>query len=136
MCWLEDSLFLRCSFSPYDLEIQNNFSKIPAGIFFTCWQTDSKTNMGDFPGGPVVKDPPANAGDMGLIPGLGRSHVLGATKPVCHNYWACTLQLLKHLRARAHALQEEKSSQWETCTPQLEGSSPHMPQLEKVCTQQ
>ena len=42
--------------------------------------------MGDFPGGPVVKNPPANAGDMGLIPGLGRSHVLGATKPVCHNY--------------------------------------------------
>ena len=29
----------------------------------------------DFPGGPVIKYPPANAGDMGLIPGLGRSHV-------------------------------------------------------------
>ena len=26
-----------------------------------------------FPGGSVVKNPPANAGDMGLIPGLGRS---------------------------------------------------------------
>ena len=25
----------------------------------------------DFPGGPVVKNPPANAGDMGSIPGLG-----------------------------------------------------------------
>ena len=25
--------------------------------------------------GAVVKDPPANAGDTGLIPGLGRSHV-------------------------------------------------------------
>ena len=29
----------------------------------------------DFPGGPVVKNPPASAGDTGSIPGLGRSHV-------------------------------------------------------------
>ena len=27
-----------------------------------------------FPGGSVVKNPPANAGDTDLIPGLGRSH--------------------------------------------------------------
>ena len=26
-----------------------------------------------FPGGSVVWNPPANAGDMGLMPGLGRS---------------------------------------------------------------
>ena len=26
-----------------------------------------------FPGGLVVKNPPANAGDMGSVPGLGRS---------------------------------------------------------------
>ena len=31
---------------------------------------------GDFPGGAVVKNPPANAGDKGLIPGPGRSHML------------------------------------------------------------
>ena len=30
----------------------------------------------DFPGGTVVKNPPANAGDMGSIPLLGRSHML------------------------------------------------------------
>ena len=29
----------------------------------------------DVPGGPVVKNPPANAGDMGSIPVLGRFHV-------------------------------------------------------------
>ena len=29
----------------------------------------------DFPGGPVVKNPPANAGDTGSSPGSGRSHV-------------------------------------------------------------
>ena len=32
-------------------------------------------DLGDFPGGTVVKNPPANAGDMGLSPGLGRSHM-------------------------------------------------------------
>ena len=30
----------------------------------------------DFPSGAVVKNPPANAGDMGSIPGPGRSHML------------------------------------------------------------
>ena len=30
----------------------------------------------DFAGGTVVKNPPANAGDTGLIPGPGRSHML------------------------------------------------------------
>ena len=29
-----------------------------------------------FTGGTVVKNPPANAGDTGLRPGLGRSHML------------------------------------------------------------
>ena len=28
-----------------------------------------------FPGGVVVKNPPANAGDTGLSPGPGRSHM-------------------------------------------------------------
>ena len=30
----------------------------------------------DFSGGPVVKNPPANVGDMDLIPGPGRFHML------------------------------------------------------------
>ena len=29
----------------------------------------------DFPGGPAVKNPPANAGDMGSIPGPGRFYM-------------------------------------------------------------
>ena len=29
-----------------------------------------------FPGGAVVKNPPANAGDKGSSPGPGRSHML------------------------------------------------------------
>ena len=35
-----------------------------------------------FPGGSVVKNPPANAGDMGLIPGLGRSPREGNGNPL------------------------------------------------------
>ena len=34
-----------------------------------------KSQNRDFPHGTVVKNPPANAGDMGSIPGPGRSHI-------------------------------------------------------------
>ena len=33
--------------------------------------TPSESQLGDFPGGPVVKNPPGNAGVVGSIPGLG-----------------------------------------------------------------
>ena len=36
--------------------------------------------------GPAAKNLPVTAGDTGLIPGLGRSHLPWATKPVGHNY--------------------------------------------------
>ena len=35
-----------------------------------------------FPGGSVVKSPPANAGDMGLIPGSGRFRGEGNGNPL------------------------------------------------------
>ena len=35
-----------------------------------------KAQARGFPGGSVVKNLPANAGDTGLIPGQGRSHLL------------------------------------------------------------
>ena len=38
--------------------------------------------MVGFPNGSVVKDPPATAGDLGLIPGFGRSPGEGNGKPV------------------------------------------------------
>jgi len=40
----------------------------------------------DFLGGPVVKNLPANAGDMGSVPALGRFHMPGATKPMRHHH--------------------------------------------------
>ena len=39
------------------------------------WSDEYKKQGGDFPGGAVVKNPPANAGDTGLSPGPGRSHM-------------------------------------------------------------
>ena len=47
-----------------------------------------KINMLGFPGGSVVENLPANAGETGSIPGPGRSHMLQG-KPVRHNYLAC-----------------------------------------------
>ena len=46
----------------------------------------AKTDIMDFPGGAVVKNPPAYAGDM--VRSLVREDPTfsGATKPVCHNY--------------------------------------------------
>ena len=35
----------------------------------------TKKKIRDFPGGAVVKNPPANAGDTGLNPGPERSHM-------------------------------------------------------------
>ena len=87
-----------------------------------------KTQNRDFPGGTVVRSPPANAGNMGWIPGLGRSH-----KP--RSNWAREPQLLSLLSGghvpqllsprattaeacapRARAPQPEKAPQWEAGT--------------------
>ena len=54
----------------------------------------------------------------------------GATKPVCHNYWACALEPVGHsywarvpqLLKPAHlepVLRNEKPPQWEACAPQV-----------------
>ena len=40
----------------------------------------------DFPSGTVVKNPPANAGDMGSIPVREDATCHGVTKPMSHNY--------------------------------------------------
>ena len=59
-----------------------------------------------FPGGPVVKNPPANAGDTGLIPGWGRYHATGQLNPVSQLLSPCSgaheLQLWKPTCSTAH----------------------------------
>ena len=41
-----------------------------------CLHRATKQSGQDFPGGPVVENPPANAGDVGSIPGPRRFHML------------------------------------------------------------
>ena len=59
-----------------------------------------KSSTEDFPGGPVVKDPPSDAGNAGSIPGRGTKipYAVGqlspcpaTTEPVCSR--ACAPQL-------------------------------------------
>ena len=52
--------------------------------------TDTKKEVLGFPGGAVVGNLPANAGDMGSSPGLGGSHMQRSD-------WACEPQLLSLL---------------------------------------
>ena len=79
-----------------------------------------------FPGGAVVENLPANAGDTGSSPGLGRSHMLRSN-------WARVPQLLS-LRV------------WSLCPATREAatvrgprtvmkSGPRLPQLEKALAQ-
>ena len=70
----------------------------------TYWRIKIIWSSG-FPGGVVVKNPPASAGDTGSSPGLGRSHMPQSNKPGRHNYWTCTL--------------EPASPNYGACMPQL-----------------
>ena len=76
--------------------------------------------MQDFPGGPLVKNPPYHAGDMGLIPGLGTKipHATGQLSP-----WATTTEPTR-LNLRACMPQTTEPTCSGTCTPQLEKRKP------------
>ena len=85
--------------------------------------TQSKNAQKGFPGGAVVENLPANAGDTGSSPGLGRYHMPRSN-------WAREPQLLS-LRV------------WSLCSATREAamvrgprtamkSGPHLPQLEKA----
>ena len=43
-----------------------------------------KTLCWDVPGGPVVKNPPSNSGDVGSMPGLGTKILHAAEQLMCH----------------------------------------------------
>ena len=58
-----------------------------------------------------------------------------ATKCICHNHWACVLQLPIAVHPTACALQQEKPLQWEAHALELERSV-HSPPLEKAYVQQ
>ena len=103
-------------------------------IIFKIWQqprcasvVERINNCGTgFPGGAVVENLPANAGDTGSSPGLGRFHMPRSN-------WAREPQLLS-------------LSIWSLCSATREAaivrglrtamkSGPHSPQLEKALTQ-
>ena len=48
----------------------------PRKLYWAYTLVSLKNQDGDFPGGPVVKTPPANAGNLGLLSGPGRFHML------------------------------------------------------------
>ena len=71
----------------------------------------NKSHFSGFPGGAVVENPPANAGDTGSSPGLGRSHMPRGNKarePQLLSPHAATAEA--HV-LRARALQQEKPLQ-------------------------
>ena len=82
------------------------------------WQLKNKESLltlkkrgGGFPGGAVVKNPPANAGDTGSSPGPGRSHMSQSSQ-------ARAPQLLS-LRSGAHEPQllSPRATTTEACVP-------------------
>ena len=79
-----------------------------------------------FPGGALVKNPPANAGDMGSSPGLGGSHVPRSS-------WAREPQLLSlHVWSLCSATREAVMVRG-PCTAMKSG--PRSPQLERALAQ-
>ena len=83
-----------------------------------CWS--SRVQQKDFPGGAVVKNPPANGGDTGLSPGQGRSHM-----PRSNLAHAPQLLSLRS-RAREPQLLSPRATTTEACTPRARA-----PQQEK-----
>ena len=80
-----------------------------------------------FPWWSSVKNPPANAGDVGWIPGPGRPHLLRGNS-------VHVPQLLMPSSLEPTPC-SGKPKQWEAHARQLE-NSPCSPQLEKACAQQ
>ena len=68
----------------------------------------SKKIVGAFLGGLVVKNPPANIGDM--VQSLVQEDPTrrATTKPMLYKYWACVWHLLKPVRPGARAPRQEK----------------------------
>ena len=91
-------------------------------IIFKRKHEDQKESKKDFRGGVTDKNPPANAGDMGSIPGPGRFHMPRSNG-------AHELQLLCLCAAKREAAAKRG------CAPQQKGR-PRLPQLEKLWVQQ
>ena len=83
----------------------------------------------------MVKNPPAKAGDLGLSPGLGRSHMLQSNEAHAPQLLSPRATTTEARTPRDRAPQQEKPLQWEARAPQRR-VAPRSPQLEKARTQQ
>ena len=86
----------------------------------TCWHFSSLFSFGDhsvcvfgFPDSSVGKESPCNAGDPGLIPGLGRSPGEGIDYPLQYSWASVMTQLVKNPPAM-----------WQTCVWSLGWEDP------------
>ena len=125
--------FLTCSAITWELSHESLWRRIDVLLLII--------NKRGFSGSSVVKDLPASAGNLGLIPDPGGSHMPQNDKACVPqlltlyskarvSYWAHVPQLLKAMWPRACAPQEEKPSKKKTCTPQLK-SGPHFLNVDK-----
>ena len=92
----------------------------------TVWTFLKKLKIGGFPGGAVVENPPANAGNTGSSPGLGRSHMPRSN-------WAHEPQLLSLRIWRLCSATGEAATVRGSRTAMKSG--PRLPQLEKALAQ-
>ena len=97
----------------------------------SCIKEEFKKETEGFPGGAVVENPPANAGDTGSSPGLGRSHMPRSS-------WAREPQLLSRRVWSLCPATREAATVKGPLTAMKSGprtamkSGPHLPQLEKA----
>ena len=70
-----------CGLGSYWIEGRVCTEKGLSGVACERTMNRSRTVYWDFLGGAVVKNPPACAGDLGSIPGPGKSHVLWGNMP-------------------------------------------------------
>ena len=102
-------------------EIGCEKSEYNASLFLNS-KKQNKTKPRDFSGGPVVKNPPSNAGAPGSVAGRGtkipqaagqQSPRAATTEPTHHSYRACTPQPLSLCVWSLRATTREKPTpQW------------------------
>ena len=130
----------------YDYRITEAIIIHTRHLFHHALLPSLKLPFWDFPSGPVVKNLPCNAGNMGLMPGLRTKipHAAGQANPyepqlLILDSRASELQLNPHIAATEANMPRADAQQLEKPPQSLHSavrSSPHSPQLEKACMQQ
>ena len=134
-----------CWFMQFN-QIPNYLKQLPKNSHLAsepCWSHRMKNTWG-LPWRLSVKNPPANAGDTGLIPDPGKPHLLGGNQAhppqllsLCSRTQEPQLLSLLAVTAeawapRARAPRQEKSLQWEACAPQLEKARRSQKEINKI----